>query len=53
MEVVQSAMVVVEDAPPLERGSTDLSSKVEQPTGDVSEATEEDIPEGKLDTESE
>ena len=53
MEVVQSAMVVVEDAPPVEQESTDPSPQVEEPSEDVSEAVEENISEDKPDTESE
>lgn len=53
MEVVQSAMVVVEDAPPVEQESNDSPNRVEEPSEEVSEAVEENISEDKADIESE
>ena len=51
MEVVQSAMVVVEDAPPAEIDPT--TPKTEEPSAEVSEIVADERTPDPVDTESE
>ena len=53
MEVVQSAMVVVEDAPPAEIDPTQPSPKTEEPSAEVSEIVADERTPDPVDTESE
>ena len=53
MEVVQSAMVVVEDAPPVEIESTEPSPQIEDTSAGMSEIVVDDTSPDPVDTESE